>query len=221
MEGNKKQIQFKRVFSVLYDIRPVTAAGDLDVERIKKISAVLNLRDTNEIAASRTPRNDRKEEEPFNFVLTKTDDLDVLPSREEILAELDKIENFEEFLKNTAVEEKKNKEKEKKIQVDILKKQIEEVDEAPEEKKEFEQMSGMEEFYFPEAARETILAAESDIEIARGMNSGSEVVMTGRERTRLPRPPCPLSSEAGRGLLAMTKRTRNDGGNEIAALRSQ
>ncbi|MBU4082609.1 DUF4012 domain-containing protein [Patescibacteria group bacterium] len=134
MEGKTKQ--FGRVFTALYDIKPVTAAGVLDVERIEKITDILDL--SGEKKKEFIPC-DLPKEEPLNFILTNTDDLDVLPTREEILAELNKIENFEEFLRAAEEGERKNKAQEEKAQT-----------------------SPLEEFYFPEVARGTVLVAESE-----------------------------------------------------------
>lgn len=199
MGGNKKQIQFKRVFSALYDIKPVTATGGLDVEKIKKISAVLNLKEENksvekkqinvlnlfdtkkEIAELKenTQENvslpEKRGEEilvenflgkrPINLILkTNNDDLDVLPSREEILAELNRIENFEEFLNSTAineeVEEQKEVRKERPNKIKLKKSLT--LKPTRKKKKKLEQVSGIEEFYFSEVADKTILAKDNE-----------------------------------------------------------
>ncbi|MEA2113074.1 MAG: hypothetical protein U9P63_00200, partial [Patescibacteria group bacterium] len=49
MEGiSPKKNKAVNISSALYDIKPVTAAGDLDIEKINRISAVLDLKDSGE-----------------------------------------------------------------------------------------------------------------------------------------------------------------------------
>jgi hypothetical protein len=46
MEEKNKEIKTKnRILSALFDVRPVTQRGDLDIERIKRIEKILNLRE--------------------------------------------------------------------------------------------------------------------------------------------------------------------------------
>ncbi len=186
MEGfNPKKNKAINISLVLHDIRPVTIAGDLDVERIERIAAILDLRKEKKKTKKRPLEIPR--EEPFNFVLTNTADLDVLPSREEILAELNKIENFEEFLRAAEEGERKTqadiKIKSRPSDMSITKVRPSErnlqkgyyskdltlnhyskgltLKSARKKKREVEQFFNAEEFYFPEVANNAILVKDN------------------------------------------------------------
>ncbi|MEA2113075.1 MAG: DUF4012 domain-containing protein, partial [Patescibacteria group bacterium] len=125
---------------------------------------------------------------PIDFILTNTNDLDILPSREDLLAELDKIENFEEFLKKVEVSKgfinssaepalSDSEAPQNDIEKTLRKCQTLKPKSAiykksryskglalkntRERRKKLEQAFNIEEFYFPEVARETVLDGEN------------------------------------------------------------
>jgi len=223
MEGfNPKKNKAVNISSALHDIKPVNAAGDLDVERIRKIGAVLDLKEGNKNIEKKqinilnlfdaeekivSPKKnisllkknsketlveDFSERRLVNLVLkTNNSDSDVLPSREEILAELNRIENFEEFLRNTVtseVAENQEEAREERIKVGPIRRRrrirpsLKEdqtlkstnvilvksnhskgsiLKNKQKEKEKFEQISGMEEFYFPEVANKVTLVEDN------------------------------------------------------------
>jgi len=91
-----------RVFTALFDIRPVTDQGDLDIERIKKIETILDLKERKTKQEDKNQQKTIKIEKPESFLsespVNIAEDLDgqlfteELPTKEEILAELDEFE---------------------------------------------------------------------------------------------------------------------------------
>jgi hypothetical protein len=94
-----------RVLKAMFDVRPVTKRGDLDMEKIARVAAVLDLRDrvAKEEIQSREKVLKRTE---LPFISQKKEDFsptlagEELPTKEEILAELAKIDEEEQMLKS-------------------------------------------------------------------------------------------------------------------------
>jgi hypothetical protein len=111
----------KNVLKALFDIKPVDSQGILDIGRIRKIQKVLNLRSL-ESPLGKIPR-----------VLETVPRDNSFPTKEEILAELEKFSADESFLEN---------QQEVAEKINLVKKTL--VKETP--------VDRYEEFYFPEAA---------------------------------------------------------------------
>ena len=124
-----------RILTALFDIKPVTNKGDLDVEKIKKIQTVLDLRDR------RTKQEDLQREKAINvksdFEAQNESKLKIssepkpvetenLPTKEEILFELEEFGADDSFL---SVRQKTN-------------------------------LASIEDFYFPEAASQKFPLSE-------------------------------------------------------------
>jgi len=102
-----------RILFALFDVKPVTNQGDLDIEKIEKIETVLDLR------KRRTEQENRQREEvaeikkPESFLsefpVSIAEDLPLelltkeLPTKEEILAELDEIETADALLEESQI----------------------------------------------------------------------------------------------------------------------
>jgi len=80
-----------RILNALFDIKPVTDKGDLDIERIEKIQAILDLRSLNSLRTA--PRVLKVVSRDLNKLPTNE-----LPTKEEILAELEEIDTDSSFL---------------------------------------------------------------------------------------------------------------------------
>jgi hypothetical protein len=164
MEGtSRKYRQSRRVLPVLFDIKPVTATGDLDIEKIRQIKAVLDLRkDKTEQEnqprekalkieiVSEGLRDSDKDFEYKDLALTKLglDSKEVsevmpveIPTREQILAELDEVENLDNLLAAG--------------QVNLASDQLV----SSQRERVLEPISVLEEFYFPEVASQENVAS--------------------------------------------------------------
>ena len=139
-----------RILTALFDVRPVTDQGNLDIERIEKIETVLDLKE------GRTKQEDKQREEaieikkPESFwpesqrTITEDSPLELLievPTKEKILAELDEVETADNLLE--------------KSQVSLFKESVKEIipevsDDVPEVLDEA--AASLEDFYFPEVA---------------------------------------------------------------------
>ncbi len=84
-----------RILNALFDIKPVTDKGDLDIERIEKIQTILDLRSSKVI-----PKVLKVVSRDLNKLPTNE-----LPTKEEILAELEEIDTDNSFLE---VQQEKN-----------------------------------------------------------------------------------------------------------------
>ena len=116
-----------RILTALFDVRPVTDQGDLDIEKIKKIETVLDLRER------KTKREDGQRKDAIEIKMEE------LLTREEILAELDEIE---------AIDALSGKE-----QVGLAGDQGKESSEvSPDELTSDDKITPSEDFYFPEVA---------------------------------------------------------------------
>jgi len=83
-----------RILTALFDVRPVNKWGDLDIGKIEKIKTVLDLR------KGKTKRENEQRKKAVKFEskdLSKPEKLPIeeLPTKEEILAELNAIEEIE------------------------------------------------------------------------------------------------------------------------------
>lgn len=116
-----KKVSQRNILNTLFDIKPVDSQGSLDVEKIKKIRQVLNLKDLS-----------WKADSEIRAVLSVKDPED-FPTKEEILAELEKFGGEESFLEDRQESSQK---------VKLVKETL--VKEIP--------LEMAEEFYFPEAA---------------------------------------------------------------------
>ncbi|MBL7155461.1 MAG: DUF4012 domain-containing protein [Candidatus Portnoybacteria bacterium] len=111
------------ILTALFDVRPVTDQGNLDIERIKKIETILDLKE------GRTKQENKQRDEAIE-IKKIAEDLagqlltEELPTREEILAELDEIEAADNLLG--------------KSQISLVKESVATVP--------------LEDFYFPEVA---------------------------------------------------------------------
>lgn len=165
--------QVKRITSGLFDIRPVTDTGDLDIERIKQVKAILNLRQAK--TGQETEQRGKalkveiKEDKPVYLVradeilqeiwrardivsrleskpLKKQSSLtsEEVPSKEEIMAGLDEIEAFDNFLEDARLSSvsrfRKKKPGKKKPTI------------AKPKKEPAVPSTDLEQFYFPEVA---------------------------------------------------------------------
>jgi hypothetical protein len=179
MEGTifQKSNQSKRILSALFDVRPVTNQGVLDIEKIKQVKAILDLReedfrqDQERIDQGRilnlsgrrikpeefdkpsrrslsvtswpskksefqeTSSINELREKPLESVLTEAG---ILPSKEQIIAELEEFEDLEKHLNN---------------QVSATSQLAEIKPEEIKKKKALTEMiANLEEFYFPEVS---------------------------------------------------------------------
>jgi len=89
----------KHILAALFDVRPVTPSGDLDVEKIEQVEAVLNLREakTGQETQERAKAIKVKRETP------RWEELPVeeLPTKEEILTDLEKVDTLNDFLETS------------------------------------------------------------------------------------------------------------------------
>ncbi len=98
-----------RILSALFDVRPVTGQGDLDIEKIKQVTEVLDLKE------KKTRNEDEQREKAINTRLKRENFLseeqpnigqdlgwplpiEEVPTRDEILSELEKIETADNLL---------------------------------------------------------------------------------------------------------------------------
>jgi len=131
MEGTSKNKKTKRILSALFDVRPVTDAGNLDVEKIKQVKSVIDLRD---IKKDFYKNKERVLDLSKKSIITQP--LEEELTREAILAELNEIEFSDKVLEDTQfVSAEKQNEKNNQKKKKLLKKAF-----------IFEQ------FYFPEVA---------------------------------------------------------------------
>lgn len=79
------------ILTALFDVRPVTDQGNLDIEKIKKIETVLDLKE------KKTKKENWQRERAINIKVKSEE----LPNREGILAELDEIELADALLRET------------------------------------------------------------------------------------------------------------------------
>jgi len=159
-----------RILTTLFDIRPVTDQGDLDIEKIKKIKMILDLKEgrTEQENKQREKAIEIKKPELFlsESPVSIAEDLvgqlltEELPTREEILAELDEIEITDNLLGERQISLVKesinqgqslllrpwNKDAVKEIVPDVPDKVPEVSDKA------VVPTASLEDFYFPEVA---------------------------------------------------------------------
>jgi len=93
MEKNKS-----RILTALFDVRPVNKWGNLDIEKIKKIETVLDLRE------GKTKRENQQRKKAIK-VKKDLPCSEELPTKEEILAELDAIEAIDTLPKKASIEQ--------------------------------------------------------------------------------------------------------------------
>ncbi|MFH1388125.1 MAG: DUF4012 domain-containing protein [Patescibacteria group bacterium] len=130
-----KNNQAKFILNALFDVKPVTQKGDLDMERIKKVRQILDLRkEKHQIKLVKNEQgrtinlSDKKVIKKPDLVWEELpNNIEILPTKEEILSDLALFDDVDNFLDNAEV----------LIQ-----------DRDPVEKKELSQ--GLDEFYFPE-----------------------------------------------------------------------
>ena len=90
MEDNKKPNSTKFILNALFDVRPVTQRGDLDMEKIGQIKGILDLRNRiNELE----PIQDEE-----GRIIDLSPYIEILPTKEEIIADLESFENTDNFL---------------------------------------------------------------------------------------------------------------------------
>ena len=134
----------KRILAALFDIRPVTNTGDLDIEKIEQVETVLNLRE------AKTGQEDQQRTRAVKIEIArpKLKELLVeeLPTREEILADLEEVETSDNLLEVS---------REEPLLVRSFDK------EAPEETV----ADSLEEFYFPEVASQELSSQEEELVI--------------------------------------------------------
>ncbi|MAF20520.1 MAG: hypothetical protein CMI55_02440 [Parcubacteria group bacterium] len=83
----------KHILNVLFDVKPVNHRGDLDIEKIKQMSAVIDLRKTKAI---RINEDQPEIEEPL--IEEPLADQAELPDQDTLLAELEGFDNLDKYL---------------------------------------------------------------------------------------------------------------------------
>ena len=151
------------ILTALFDIKPVTDQGNLDIERIEKIETILDLkkRKTKQENKQREEAIEIKKPESFlsESPVSIAEDLPLellteeLPTKEEILAELDEIEAFDNLLKKKQVSLVNESVKEIVPEVPI----VPEIPIVPEVARDVprildEAVIPLDDFYFPEVA---------------------------------------------------------------------
>ncbi len=136
MEEGRKQI-----LTALFDIKPVTVKGYLDIEKIEQVKSVLNLREV---------KTGQESQERAKAVRAKTESsaweelpVEELPTKEEILTDLEKVDTLDDFLETSQG---------KSLLVHSFSKEAQK-ETLPE---------SLEEFYFPEAASQELLSQEEE-----------------------------------------------------------
>ena len=132
MDDNKKPNSKNFVLNALFDVRPVDQRGDLDMEKIVQVKEILDLRNRE----NRQKIIQIKEEK----IIDLSSSVETLPTKEEIIADLERFDNFDNILENT--------------ELVIIKKPIKQ------NKLDF----NLEEFYFPEVATQKHLSHRKPIE---------------------------------------------------------
>jgi len=124
MEKINKNNQTKFILNALFDVKPVTQKGDLDMERIKKVGQILDLRkeeDQVKLVKSEQGRT-------INLASKKPDlielEFEILPTKEEILSDLALFDDLDSLL--------------------------EKIELAPIKQKKEQEIIGLDDFYFPE-----------------------------------------------------------------------
>jgi len=140
MEGNKKH----NILNVLFDVKPVNQRGGLDMERINQVKDTLDLRKKEH----KVELVEDKEGRTINLSAKKTvvrpdpikikplpNNTEVLPTKEELVADLEWFENFDNLLENI---------------------EFASVEEPAEEKSETKKIDNLasDDFYFPEVAKQ-------------------------------------------------------------------
>ncbi|MBU1292130.1 DUF4012 domain-containing protein [Patescibacteria group bacterium] len=136
-----KNNQTKFILNALFDVKPVTQNGDLDMERIKKVGQILDLRKEEHQVKLVKSEQGRTINLSIKKVIKKPDfvceellnNIETLPTKEEILSDLALFDNIDNFLDN--------------VKVPI---QDQDTDSKGVGKKELN--LGLNEFYFPEVA---------------------------------------------------------------------
>jgi len=109
MEGNKKH----NILNALFDVKPVNQRGDLDMDKISQIKEILDLRkgehkskpiETEQGRTVNLAIKAKLEPELFDPL---PDNTEILPTKEEILAELEEFNNFDNLLEEVELVEKK------------------------------------------------------------------------------------------------------------------
>jgi hypothetical protein len=141
----------KRILAALFDVRPVTERGDLDLDRIRQVKKIIDLKDfgtKEEIKQrERALKIEVVDPEREKVKLTQAEPMaEILPTREELLAELEEelkeSEQKDDFLGGARL----IKTGEQNIIKEAPEKQI------PQKELSRETVKKIEEFYFPEAA---------------------------------------------------------------------
>lgn len=204
MEENQKSNQVKFVLNALFDVRPVDERGNLDLSRVKQIKEVLDLREEKSRSIEEKPKviqdeqgriinlssekQIQAEEDVKSKIGFKSETeikkplparIEVLPTKEEILAELESVNDFDKLLeglqligikeptkqkirgtkeaverkaaiKQEIIEPKPKRIKRKTVKRFIKKEKLQD--------KKLKEAAGIEEFYFPEAAEQKYVA---------------------------------------------------------------
>ena len=143
----------KRILTALFDVKPVTIRGDLDVEKIKQVKAQVDLRKTRtrqerqqiEKAVKvgvieQSPVLKQKFSPLSRIIPFEVSHIETLsPTKEKVLAELDEIETFDKLLETGQAKQ------ERYLPEVAVKKETA-------SKIASERISGLEHFYFPEVA---------------------------------------------------------------------
>jgi len=101
MEGTSKNKKTRHILSALFDVRPVTATGNLDLEKIKQVKSIIDLKGIKKDFYKDKERvlDLSNKEIIVNHSLNKAEILEEL-TREVILAELAEIEVSDKDLEN-------------------------------------------------------------------------------------------------------------------------
>jgi len=143
----KQKNRSKAVLSALFDVRPVTSQGDLDIEKVRMVEGIIDLRGK-VIKQARKQRQKALEIEDKHYSsdLIQASEEDLF--REQILAELAEIEQMDEIHHGSRLIERS----EVIEKVSVVKKPVLSKPKVSKKKKASKPSYDLEEFYFPEVA---------------------------------------------------------------------
>jgi len=143
----KQKNRSKAVLSALFDVRPVTSQGDLDIEKIRMVEGIVDLR-------GKASKQERKQRQEALEVKTESYSSDLIQAsekglfREQVLAELAEIEEMDKIHHGSRSIERSEAIK----KVSVVKKPVLPRLKISKKKKVTKPSYDLEEFYFPEIA---------------------------------------------------------------------
>jgi len=170
-----------RILTALFDVRPVTDQGNLDIERIKKIETILDLKEERTKQENKQRKKAIKTKKPESsrpeFQRTITEDLPLellieeLPTKEEILAELDEVETADNLLEKSQVSLVKESVKQGQSPFGRAPEATALKGTVPDDVLKGEAIIPIEDFYFPEVASQDYSPAIQPIKKIRSCTS--------------------------------------------------